>query len=124
MANFEVENDCRAKLSKNGVLFVNLKRERSDADAERDYKLIANYLKDQTDQCADSNVKPSDIVSSLMLRIEKDLAEEGTVEDYCQYLQGLSGEELAVCDAVQLSNIGYEDNQTLQQVMAKNIKGR
>lgn len=124
LANFEVENDCRAKLSKNGVLFVNLKREKSDADAERDYKLIANYLKDQTDQCADSNVKPSDIVSSLMLRIEKDLAEEGTVEDYCQYLQGLSGEELAVCDAVQLSNIGYEDNQTLQQVMAKNIKGR
>lgn len=124
LANFDIKPESRAKLSKNGVLFVNLNNDKDDAAAERDYKLIAGYLKDQTDQCADSDVTPSHIVSSLMLRIEKDLAEEGTVEDYCQYLQGLSGEELCCCDAVQLTNIEYEENKTLQQVMAEKRNGR
>lgn len=123
LSNFDINADCRAKLSKSGVLFVNLKREKSEAETERDYKLIAKYLQEQTNLCPNSEVKPSHIVSSLMLRIEKDLAEDGTIEDYCQYLQGLSSEEISMCDTVQLTNIGYESNTSLQQVMTKR-KGR
>ncbi|MCM1324586.1 MAG: hypothetical protein NC218_10730 [Acetobacter sp.] len=124
LATFDISATQRAQLTQNGVLFVNVRREKAEAEEARDYKMIADYLQKQTDLYVESSITPAHIVSSMMLRIEKDLAEGGTVEDFYQFLQALPSSELAKTDAVQLTNVEYEDNKSLQQVLIQKRKGR
>ncbi len=123
LSNFEISPTKKSQLSKSGVLFVNITKKQSEKQTSENYEIINNYLQSQIKQY-DSELTSDHIVSALMLRIEKDLAEAGGIEDYCEYLSNMDTQELIKKDVVALSNIKYEESNTIDQILKQKTSRR
>lgn len=122
LADFDVSEDDKQKMSKNGVFYVNL----NEVNSKGDYSIIGDYLSRQTAPV--EGITNSHIVSSLMLRVDPELASGGSGDDnaqeLCQYLQNMSEWDKENIDAIQLTNVEYNRNIPVNVALQDKIRGR
>lgn len=118
LADFDVSDDDKAKLSKSGVFYVNL----NEVNKTGEYEIIGNYLSKQT--MMHEGVTNAHVVSSLMLRIDTEMGmgssgDENAVE-FCYFLQNMGENEKQNIDALQLTNVEYEKGLPVKAALNKN----
>lgn len=120
LADFDVSDDDKAKLKKNGVFYVNL----NEVNESGDYSIIGNYLSQQTAPYSDVN--NTQIVASLMMRIDPELAIAGddNAAEFCQYLQNMGEGDKSNVDALQLTNVEFEKDVPINVAINKAKRGR
>ena len=120
LADFDVSDDDKAKLKKNGVFYVNL----NEVNESGDYSVIGNYLSQQT--APYSEVSNTQIVASLMMRIDPELAIAGddNAAEFCQYLQNMGEGDKSNVDALQLTNVEFEKDVPINVAINKAKRGR
>ena len=120
LADFDVSDDDKAKLKKNGVFYVNL----NEVNESGDYSIIGNYLSQQT--APYDNVNNAQVVASLMMRIDPELATTGddNAEEFCQYLQNMGEGDKSRVDAIQLTNVEFEKDVPMHIAMNNAKRGR
>lgn len=120
LADFDVSDDDKAKLKKNGVFYVNL----NEVNESGDYSIIGNYLSQQT--APYSEVSNTQIVASLMMRIDPELAIAGddNAAEFCQYLQNMGEGDKSNVDALQLTNVEFEKDVPINVAINKAKRGR
>ncbi len=122
LADFNVSEDDKQKMSKNGVFYVNL----NEVNSKGDYSIIGNYLSRQTAPV--EGITNSHIVSSLMLRVDPELASGGSGDDnaqeLCQYLQNMSEWDKENIDAIQLTNVEYNRDVPVNVALKDKMRGR
>lgn len=122
LADFDVSDDDKAKLSKSGVFYVNL----NEVNKTGEYEIIGNYLSKQT--MMHEGVTNAHVVSSLMLRIDTEMGmgssgDENAVE-FCYFLQNMGENEKQNIDALQLTNVEYEKGLPVKAALNKKLNGR
>ncbi len=126
LADFDVSEDDRRNLKKSGVFYVNI----TEANQKNDYSIIANYLSEQTK--FHDGISNSHLVSSLMLRIDPELATGNSgnedASQLCQYLKNMAenmkDEDWENLDVLQLTNVEYEKDVPVAAALSKKLKGR
>ena len=120
LADFDVSDEDKAKLKKNGVFYVNL----NEVNESGDYSIIGNYLSQQTAPYAEVN--NAQVVASLMMRIDPELATTGddNAAEFCQYLQNMGEGDKSRVDALQLTNVEFERDVPMKVAINRVKQGR
>lgn len=120
LADFDVSDEDKAKLKKNGVFYVNL----NEVNESGDYSIIGTYLSQQTAPYAEVN--NAQVVASLMMRIDPELATTGddNAAEFCQYLQNMGEGDKSRVDALQLTNVEFERDVPMKVAINRVKQGR
>lgn len=126
LADFDVCEEDREKLSKNGVFYVNV----CEVDNKGDYGIISKFLTRQTLMSGD--IKNGHLISSLMLRVDPKLAidgadqgaEESVALELCNFVRNMNDAEKQNIDALQLTSVEYEPDVPFKAALNQKLKGR
>lgn len=114
LANFDIDKQTTRRLKENGVVFLGNVLKDYDRDS-RDKAEV--YVGGKVSRYG-GEIKVSDVVSSLMLRLDRELADGGTIFDYCGYVSCMFlPNDKTLRRFVSLTNVEYKESNVNQDII-------